>query len=53
MIHEDREWGPMFCVGFCYFEGPSGPGNGPFKQRVNLGDFVTVKNGELAFSSGP
>ncbi|KAJ5990345.1 hypothetical protein N7522_009680 [Penicillium canescens] len=48
-IHEDREWGPMVCLEFTYTGGNITWG--PAKKRINLGEHVYAKNGELGYFS--
>ncbi|OJJ99133.1 hypothetical protein ASPACDRAFT_120269, partial [Aspergillus aculeatus ATCC 16872] len=51
-IHSDREWGPMLCVSYSYFEPVQRYRTGPHCYRLNLGRHVTVQNGQLTFTYG-
>lgn len=51
-IHRNREWGPMYCVRFSMWDDFWKCTYSEIHQRFNLGDHVTVKNGELAFTWG-
>ncbi|PYI34518.1 hypothetical protein BP00DRAFT_55081 [Aspergillus indologenus CBS 114.80] len=51
-IHSNREWGPMLCVSYSYFEPWQKYRSGPHSYRLNLGRHVTVQNGQLTFTYG-
>ncbi|PYH79049.1 hypothetical protein BO82DRAFT_404712 [Aspergillus uvarum CBS 121591] len=51
-VHSDREWGPMLCLLYSYFEPWQKYRTGPHSYRLNLGRHVTVQNEQSTFTYG-